>query len=113
KDYKEKDTHGGLFGKSDKKEEAHGGLLGQGDHDKQKHGGVFGKSDTVEAVVQATLHDHFNISTLDRQITAAERSLSSSPGFMERAKEVVKDKLKGDKSSPTHAEHGHATHMNP
>ncbi|RLN90068.1 hypothetical protein BBJ28_00018377, partial [Nothophytophthora sp. Chile5] len=110
KDYKEKDTHGGLFGKSDKKEEAHGGLLGQGDHDKQKHGGVFGRSDTVEAVVQATLRDHFNVRALEHQITAAERSLSSSssPGFMERAKEAVhdvKNKLKGDKSSPTHAGH--------
>ncbi|RLN05654.1 hypothetical protein BBJ28_00004686 [Nothophytophthora sp. Chile5] len=113
KDDKEKDTHGGLFGKSDKREDAHGGLLGQGGHDKQKHGGVFSQSDTVEAVVKSTIHGHFNISTLDHQITAAEKSLSSSPTFIERAKEVVKDKLKSDKSSPTHAGHPHATHMNP
>ncbi|GMF51946.1 unnamed protein product [Phytophthora fragariaefolia] len=65
-------------------------------------GGVLGTPDTVEALVKATIRDNFNMNVLSYQITAAEKSLSSS-SIVERAKVAVhevKDKLKGDKSSP-------------
>jgi hypothetical protein len=126
KDKDKESKVGGLFGKSDKdKEDKHTGLLGKGDkHKDEKHGtgllggkgeqkhhggdGLLGSSDTVEALVKATLRDNFNLSPLSHQITIAEKSLTASPTFVERAKEAVnevKDKLKGDKASPTRGDH--------
>ncbi|KAG6594344.1 E3 ubiquitin-protein ligase UPL1 [Phytophthora cinnamomi] len=88
--------------------------IGKNDNDPVDNlgGGVLGSPDTVEALVKATIKDNFNTNVLSNQITAAEKSLSS-PSIVDRAKEVVhevKDKLKGDKSSPIHNDH-HA--MNP
>ncbi|KAE9049272.1 hypothetical protein PR003_g3841, partial [Phytophthora rubi] len=110
------DKHTGLFGSKDKDKDAnHGGILGnKGDHHHhQQHGdGILGSAATVEELVKTTLRDNFNVSALSHQITIAEKSLSASPSFVERAKEAVnevKDKLKGDKSSsPTHD--GHHAH---
>ncbi|KAG7375271.1 hypothetical protein PHYPSEUDO_002144 [Phytophthora pseudosyringae] len=109
---KEKDSKlGGLFGKGNKdKDHNHGeGLLG-GKEDRQHH--VVSGSDTVEALVKSTLRDNFNLNALSHQITIAERSLTASPSFVERAKEAVnevKDKLTGDKAaSPTRE--GHHAH---
>ncbi|KAG6611642.1 Histone-lysine N-methyltransferase EZH2 [Phytophthora cinnamomi] len=116
------DKHTGLFGSKDKDKDAnHGdGLLGnKGDHyHNQGGGGILASSNTVEELVKATLRDNFNLSTLSHQITIAEKSLSASPSFVERAKEAVnevKDKLKGDKSSsPTHdGHHGHKDAVTP
>merc|ERR1712137_1503301 len=88
------------------------GLLGEkGNAHHHDGGGILNGSDTLEQLVKTTLHDNFNVNALDRQIQSAEKSLSSSPSFVERVKEVVhevKDKLKGDKASPTH--HGHPGH---
>ncbi|ETN17453.1 hypothetical protein PPTG_05254 [Phytophthora nicotianae INRA-310] len=114
----------GLFGKSDKhkddKDNKHGlGLLGgkTNHHHDERHGGVLSGSDTVEALVKSTLRENFNLSALSHQITIAEKSLSASPGFVERAKEAVhevKEKLKGDKSSPTSkSHHAHKHGVNP
>ncbi|KAG6974427.1 hypothetical protein JG688_00003067 [Phytophthora aleatoria] len=119
------DKHTGLFGKGDKhKDEKHTGLFGKGDkhnkhgdgllggktdhHHDGHRGGVFSGSDTVEALVKSTLRENFNLSALSHQITIAEKSLSSSPSFVERAKEAVhevKEKLTGDKSSSTSDKH--------
>ena len=90
------------------------GLLGTTDGDHHHSGGVFSNSDTVEQLVKTTLHDNFNVSPLRDQITTAEKSLSSSPSFVERVKEVVhevKDKLKGEKTSPTHGGHHGNKHV--
>ncbi|RLN36962.1 hypothetical protein BBI17_009914 [Phytophthora kernoviae] len=129
------DKHGGLFGMGDQKQdEKHGGILGMGNKDKDEQhggimgmgkdkdghgnhgGGILGSSDTVESLVKSTLRDNFNLSPLSHQITIAEKSLSSSPSIVDKAKEAihdVKDKLTGDKTSPTHERH-HATHaVNP
>lgn len=96
-------------------------IVGKSDrhHHDENRGGIFSKSDTVEELVKSTLNDNFNLSALSHQITTTETSLTqsqSSPSpaspspvsppqsFMERAKEVVhdvKDKLVGDKASPT------------
>ncbi|KAH7488411.1 hypothetical protein PRIC1_007472 [Phytophthora ramorum] len=103
------DKHTGLFSKGDKnKDDNHGGLLG-GKADHHHHGGgILGGADTVEELTKTTLRDNFNLSALSHQITIAEKSLSASPSFVERAKEAVnevKDKLTGDKASPTHDGH--------
>ncbi|KAJ8524808.1 hypothetical protein ON010_g16308 [Phytophthora cinnamomi] len=87
--------------------------IGKNDNDPVDNlgGGVLGSPDTVEALVKATIKDNFNMNVLSYQITAAEKSLSS-PSIVDRAKEVVhevKDKLKGDKSSPIHNDH-HVNH---
>ncbi|KAG6975848.1 hypothetical protein JG688_00001976 [Phytophthora aleatoria] len=66
------------------------------------HGGILGNSDTVEALVTSTLRDNLNLNVLSYQINTAEKSLS--PSIVKRAKEAihgVKEKLTGDKSSPT------------
>ncbi|KAE8884987.1 hypothetical protein PF005_g21099 [Phytophthora fragariae] len=121
-DNKEKEPKGGgLIGKSDKDKDANhgGGILGNkgGHYHHHQHGGsgILGRSDTVEELVKTTLRDNFNVSALSHQIMIAEKSLSVSPSFVERAKEAVnevKDKLKRDKSSsPTrdgHHAHKHA-----
>eukprot|EP00644_Phytophthora_capsici_P006201 jgi/Phyca11/569332/estExt2_Genewise1.C_PHYCAscaffold_320161 len=117
KENKDKESKlGKLFGKGDKeKDHNHGdGLLG-GKDDRHHHGGhvgdALGGSDTVEALVKSTLRDNFNINALSHQITIAEKSLTVSPSFVERAKEAVievKEKLTGDKSSPTSSHHKHA-----
>ncbi|KAG2786970.1 hypothetical protein PC129_g390 [Phytophthora cactorum] len=104
------EKHTGLFGKGDKHNKHGDGLLGgKTDHHHDGHrGGVFSGSDTVEALVKSTLRENFNLSALSHQITIAEKSLSSSPSFVERAKEAVhevKEKLTGDKSSPTSDKH--------
>ncbi|KAK1947194.1 hypothetical protein P3T76_001204 [Phytophthora citrophthora] len=123
KENKDKESKlGKLFGKGDKdkekdhkhkeKDHKHGdGLLG-GKEDRQHHGdhggAAFGGSDTVEALVKSTLRDNFNINALSHQITIAEKSLTVSPSFVERAKEAVievKEKLTGEKSSPTSGNH--------
>lgn len=117
KDKDKEDKHsGGILGMGNKdKEDKHsGGILGMGNKDKHDHhgGGILGGSDTVESLVKSTLHENFNLSPLSHQITAADKSLSSSPSIVEKAKEAmadVKEKLKGDKTSPTHGDH-HATH---
>ncbi|KAG7389861.1 hypothetical protein PHYPSEUDO_009374 [Phytophthora pseudosyringae] len=94
-------------GKSDEDKAAKGGLFGKSDKVVDNHhgGGILGGSpDTVEALVKATVRDNFNLNVLSYQINAAEKSLS--PSIVARAKEAVhdvKDKLKGDKSSPTRA----------
>ncbi|RMX66715.1 hypothetical protein DD238_004699 [Peronospora effusa] len=91
-----------------------GGLLGKTDGHHHHGGGILSSSDTVEQLVKTTLHDNFNVSALSHQITIAQKSLSSSPSFVERAKEVlhdVKDKLKGDKTSPTHDGHHGNKHV--
>ncbi|CAH0489683.1 unnamed protein product [Peronospora farinosa] len=128
KNDKEKhEKEGGLFGKGhrniDEKHVGHlgtmdanhdGGLLGKTDGHHHHGGGVFSSSDTVEQLVKTTLHDNFNVSALSHQITNAEKSLSPSPSFVERVKEVVhevKDKLKGEKSSPTHGGHHGNKHV--
>lgn len=110
KEKHEKDR--GLFGASDTKktDAVHGGgLIGQMDGVQHHHGdGLLSNSDTVEQLVKTTLHDNFNTSALSHRITLASKSLTSSPSFVERAKEVihdVKDKLTGDKTSPTHHDH--------
>uniref|UniRef100_M4C6B4 Uncharacterized protein n=1 Tax=Hyaloperonospora arabidopsidis (strain Emoy2) TaxID=559515 RepID=M4C6B4_HYAAE len=98
--------HGGLFG--DKKEGHHGGLSSHAD---KNGGGIMGTTETVEGLVQKNLRENFNTKALDHQISVAEKALS--PSIMERAKEAihdVKDKLKGDKTSPTHGPHGHGEH---
>ncbi|CAI5701106.1 hypothetical protein KXD40_004298 [Peronospora effusa] len=101
-----------LFGTND--ERNIGGLLGKTDGHHHHGGGILSSSDTVEQLVKTTLHDNFNVSALSHQITIAQKSLSSSPSFVERAKEVihdVKDKLKGDKTSPTHDGHHGNKHL--
>lgn len=116
KDKEKESKAGGLFGKSDKDKDANhgGGLLGgKDDHHRHHGGGLLGSSDTVEELVKKTLHDNFNISALSHQITITEKSLSSSPSFVERAKEAVhdvKNKLTGDKASPTHDGHNANKH---
>ncbi|KAF4315732.1 hypothetical protein G195_010756, partial [Phytophthora kernoviae 00238/432] len=131
---KDKDErHGGLFGSGEKdKGEKHGGIMGMGNKDKdEKHGGflgmgkdkdghgnhgggILGSSNSVESLVKSTLRDNFNLSPLNHQINVAEKSLS--PSIVDKAKVAihdVKDKLTGDKTSPTHERH-HATHaVNP
>ncbi|KAI9986608.1 hypothetical protein PInf_025561 [Phytophthora infestans] len=122
---KDDNKHTGLLGKGDKhKDEKHTDLLGKGDKEKkhghgllggrtdhhhdEHRGGIFSGSDTVEALVKSTLRENFNVSALSHQITISEKSLSSSPSFVERAKEAVhevKEKIKGDKSSPTSESH--------
>ncbi|CAI5743826.1 unnamed protein product [Peronospora destructor] len=100
-DQEKHEKDGGLFGKGDRNtDEKHaghlgttdanhsGGLLGKtGDHH-HHGGGVFNSSDAVEQLVKKTLHDNFSISALNGQITNAEKSLSSSPSFVERVKET-------------------------
>ncbi|CAH0489688.1 unnamed protein product [Peronospora farinosa] len=101
-----------LFGTND--ERNIGGLLGKTDGHHHHGGGIPSSSDTVEQLVKTTLHDNLNVSALSHQITIAQKSLSSSPSFVERAKEVihdVKDKLKGDKTSPTHDGHHGNKHL--
>ncbi|KAH7482395.1 hypothetical protein PRIC1_006786 [Phytophthora ramorum] len=115
KENKHKESEGGFFGKSKDEGEGRGGLLGKSDQEKDQHrggflggddnngGGIVGSTETVETLVKKTLRDNFSVSALDHQISAAEKSLS--PSIAERAKEAVhdvKDKIKGDKSSPTH-----------
>ena len=93
----------GLFGKEDTHKHKEGGLLGSDD---KNGGGILGSTDTVEGLVDKTLRDNFSLTALDHQLTATEKALS--PSMMERAKEKmhdVKDKLTGDKTSPTHATH--------
>ncbi|KAI9986684.1 hypothetical protein PInf_025639 [Phytophthora infestans] len=122
---KDDNKHTGLLGKGDKhKDEKHTDLLGKGDKEKkhghgllggrtdhhhdEHRGGIFSGSDTVEALVKSTLRENFNVSALSHQITISEKSLLSSPSFVERAKEAVhevKEKIKGDKSSPTSESH--------
>ncbi|GMF20807.1 unnamed protein product [Phytophthora lilii] len=107
-DKEKDDKHTGLFGKDKDKHDNHGGLLGGKTDHHHGGGGILSGSDTVEDLVKNTLRDNFNLSPLSHQITIAEKSLSSSPSFVERAKEAVnevKDKLKGDKASPTHDPH--------
>ncbi|ETK73130.1 hypothetical protein F441_20312 [Phytophthora nicotianae CJ01A1] len=72
-------------------------------HDGRHHGGVLGSSDTVEELVKTTLRDNVNLNVLSYQINSADKSVSS-PSIVERAKEAMhgmKEKLTGDKSSPT------------
>ncbi|EEY63997.1 uncharacterized protein PITG_02510 [Phytophthora infestans T30-4] len=128
---KDDNKHTGLLGKGDKhKDEKHTDLLGKGDKEKkhghgllggrtdhhhdEHRGGIFSGSDTVEALVKSTLRENFNVSALSHQITISEKSLSSSPSFVERAKEAVhevKEKIKGDKSSPTSESHHAHKHV--
>ncbi|CAH0480992.1 unnamed protein product [Peronospora belbahrii] len=108
------EEHAGRFGTGDERhmDANHGSsLLGKPDGVYYHQGGsdILSNSDTVEQLVKTTLRDNFSASALSHQITNAEKSLS--PSFVERVKEVVhevKDKLKGDKASPTH--HGHYGH---
>ncbi|CAI5747021.1 unnamed protein product [Peronospora destructor] len=105
---KDKDEKHGLFGKADTHKHKDGGLLGTKD---KNGGGILGSTDTVEGLVEKTLRDNFSLIALDHQITATKKALS--PSMMERAKEKmhdVKDKLTGDKTSPTHETH-HSKHM--
>uniref|UniRef100_M4BE57 Uncharacterized protein n=1 Tax=Hyaloperonospora arabidopsidis (strain Emoy2) TaxID=559515 RepID=M4BE57_HYAAE len=113
---------GGLFGATREHDKKHGGLFGEKNGPRgfaaaadKNGGGIMGTTETVEVLVKKNLRDNFNLSALDHQISAAEKVLS--PSIVERAKEVihdVKDKLTGDKSSPTYADHvnanRHATH---
>ncbi|POM57906.1 Hypothetical protein PHPALM_37524 [Phytophthora palmivora] len=110
------DKHTGLFNKGDKDDNKHGGGLFGGKTDHRHGGGILGNSDTVEDLVKSTLRENFNLSALSHQITIAEKSLSSSPSFVERAKEAVhevKEKIKGDKSSPTHDHHARKHTLTP
>ncbi|CAI5701477.1 unnamed protein product [Peronospora effusa] len=103
---KKKDEKHGLFGKDYTYKD--GGLLDTKD---KNGGGILGSTDTVEVLVEKTLHDNFSLTALDHQITATEKALS--PSMMERAKEKihdVKEKLTGDKTSPTRKTH-HFKHM--
>ncbi|CAI5701480.1 hypothetical protein KXD40_002733 [Peronospora effusa] len=80
KDKDEKHKEGGLFDSKDK-----------------NGGGILGSTDTVEGLVEKTLHDNFSLTALDHQINATEKALT--PSMMERAKEKmhdVKDKMTGD-----------------
>ncbi|CAH0485836.1 unnamed protein product [Peronospora farinosa] len=89
---KKKDEKHGLFGKDYTHKD--GGLLDTND---KNGGGILGSTDTVEVLVEKTLHDNFSLTALDHQITATEKALS--PSMMERAKEKihdVKEKLTGD-----------------
>ncbi|KAE9283656.1 hypothetical protein PR003_g27065 [Phytophthora rubi] len=73
---------------------------------------VAAASSAAPTVAKTTLRDNFNVSALSHQITIAEKSLSVSPSFVERAKEVVnkvKDKLKREKSSSPSRD-GHYAH---
>ncbi|OWZ00858.1 hypothetical protein PHMEG_00027861 [Phytophthora megakarya] len=73
------------------------------EHDANHGGDLFGSPDTVEALVKSTLRDNFNLNVLSYQINTTEKTLS--PSLVDRAKEAVhdvKDKLKGDKTSPTY-----------
>ncbi|CAI5741915.1 unnamed protein product [Hyaloperonospora brassicae] len=115
---------GGLFGAKREGDTTHGVLPGEKDEHHRgfaaaaadkNGGGIMGTTDTVEVLVKKNLRDNFNLSALDHQISTAEKVLS--PSIVERAKEVihdVKDKLTGDKTSPTHVDHvhgsRHATH---
>ncbi|OWZ15260.1 hypothetical protein PHMEG_00011138 [Phytophthora megakarya] len=110
------DKHTGLFNKGDKEENKHGGGLFGGKTDHKRGGGILDNSDTVETLVKSTLRENFNLSALSHQITITEKSLSSSPSFVERAKDAVhevKEKFKGDKSSPTHDHHTRKHTMTP
>ncbi|KAL4156909.1 hypothetical protein PRNP1_005935 [Phytophthora ramorum] len=95
-----------VHGKNDKEKDAHGGLFGKSDYH-QDGGGILGSPDTVEALVKTTLRDNFNLNVLSFQIAAAEKSLSSSSivGRAKVAVHEVKDKLKGDKAGPLHGGH--------
>ncbi|KAG7395042.1 hypothetical protein PHYBOEH_004278 [Phytophthora boehmeriae] len=105
------------MGKQENEHEIKGHQLGMGKKVKYDHGEYeAGSSDTVEALVNSILRDNFNLSPLSHQITVAGKSLSSSPSFVDKAKEAihdVKDKLRGDKNSPTHEEHHAAQPVNP
>ncbi|KAG3114773.1 hypothetical protein PI125_g6132, partial [Phytophthora idaei] len=125
---KHKDANTGFFSKSDQdRGNKDNDVIIVGKSDRHRHdenrGGVFSESGTVEALVKSTLRENFNLSVLSHQITTTETSLSSSsflspstpstPGFIERAKEAVlevKDKLTGDKSSPTSENNRARTH---
>ncbi|KAE8970924.1 hypothetical protein PR002_g26972 [Phytophthora rubi] len=122
-DHKDNETKcGGLFGKdSNDQDDNHTGLLGKSDKsDKDKDDkdtGLYGSKDKdkdanhAPTVAKTTLRDNFNVSALSHQITIAEKSLSVSPSFVERAKEVVnkvKDKLKREKSSSPSRDGHHA-----
>ncbi|CAI5743837.1 unnamed protein product [Peronospora destructor] len=111
-EHEKDDKHASLLDTNDDRDT--GGLLGKRDGHHHHGGGILSSSDTVEQLVKTTLHDNFNISALSHQITIAQKSLSSSPSFVERAKEVihdVKDKLKGDTTSPTHDGHHGNKHV--
>ncbi|KAL3674467.1 hypothetical protein V7S43_000417 [Phytophthora oleae] len=125
---KDKESKGtGLFGHNDDKKNKDkdsklGKLFGKGDKEKDHNhgghgGGAFSNSDTVEALVKSTLRDNFNVNALSHQITIAEKSLTVSPSFVERAKEAVnevKEKLTGDKASPTSdSHHAHKRTLTP
>ncbi|KAE9335089.1 hypothetical protein PF008_g13653 [Phytophthora fragariae] len=106
KDENEKETKGGLFGKSNEStpsNKSKGGLFGAGDKniESRSSGGTLKSADTVEAVVWSTLRDSFSgFSALENQILATETTLS--PSLAERAKEAVVDvanKLVGDSST--------------
>ncbi|KAE9100999.1 hypothetical protein PF002_g16344 [Phytophthora fragariae] len=106
KDENEKETKGGLFGKSNESTPSNkstGGLFGAGDKniESRSSGGTLKSADTVEAVVRSTLRDSFSgFSALENQILATETTLS--PSLAERAKEAVVDvanKLVGDSST--------------
>ncbi|KAL7681193.1 hypothetical protein Plhal304r1_c058g0144411 [Plasmopara halstedii] len=112
-------------GHSDNKVEREGGLFNNmHGHETTNHhkgmfqtkddngGGIMGSSETVETLVTKILRDHFDLSALEYQITAAEKSLS--PSIVERAKEKihdVKEKLTGDHTDG-HVHHygGHHSH---
>ncbi|CEG46001.1 uncharacterized protein PHALS_02329 [Plasmopara halstedii] len=107
----------GLFGKNDReKDDIDGGKLGgTSDHHHASKASTFGASDTVETLVKSTLSEHFDLQTLSHQIDLTEKSLmasptspTSSPTFVERAKEKVKEvkeKLMGDSSNEGHDAH--------
>ncbi|CAH0480987.1 unnamed protein product [Peronospora belbahrii] len=105
------EKHAGRFGTGDERhmDANHGSsLLGTPDVVYYHQGGndILSNSDTVEQLVKTTVHDNFSANALTHQVANAEKSLS--PSFVERVKEVVhevKDKLKGDKASPTHNVH--------
>ncbi|CAI5741923.1 unnamed protein product [Hyaloperonospora brassicae] len=101
-------THsGGLFGGEKDGGHHHKGLSSHAD---QNGAGIMGSTDTVEGLVQKNLRENFSVKALDHQLSAAEKALS--PSMMERAKEAihdVKDKLKGDKTSPSHGSHAHGS----
>ncbi|TDH68986.1 hypothetical protein CCR75_000945 [Bremia lactucae] len=48
-------------------------------------------TNTLEALVKSIVRDNFNLSALSHQITITQKSLTSSPSFVERAKEAVDD----------------------
>lgn len=115
-----KDKNIGVLGKSEKGEDdLHSKMVkGKGDCLAAPGGSALGGSETVETLVKSTLRDHFDLDALRHQITLAEKSLTasptsptSSPTFVERAKEVVmevKDKIMGDSS--TSPDDGHDAH---